>query len=272
MRRCTAVLLLVLATSQPSAGASPDDIADARRAYNSAQYDAAVVAARAAAADPKVAPEALVILGRALLERYRSTADGRDLSDARVALLDAGGLPLAPALRAEWLVGSAQTLYFEDQFGAAAALFESLLNEPRLEFVGPGGRERLVDWWATACDRAAQAHDEKSRTKEYGRLGARLEQELERDPTLGAAAYWRVVAARGAGDLDEAWDAAHAAWVRAPLAPDRGAQLRADLERIVLLALIPELARRAARDQDKQAAALRDRWEAFKQRWSIGSR
>jgi hypothetical protein len=95
---------------------------------------------------------------------------------------------------------------------------------------------------------------------------------VERDPTLPTAAYWQVVAARGEGDVDRAWELAQAAWVRSPLAPDHGAQLRADLDRIVTQALISERARRSAgRDQEKQvsqATALRDAWETFKQRWT----
>jgi hypothetical protein len=43
----------------------------------------------------------------------------------------------------------------------------------------------------------------------------------------------------------------------------------------VTQALIPERARRAGKDpekQAKQAITLRDDWEEFKKRWSIGNR
>src|ERR1043166_4805679 len=42
-------------------------------------------------------------------------------------------------------------------------------------------------------------------------------EEVRRDPGNAPANYWLAVAARAAGDADMAWDAAVAAWVRAPL-------------------------------------------------------
>jgi hypothetical protein len=45
------------------------------------------------------------------------------------------------------------------------------------------------------------------------------------------------------GDLDRAWSAAIAAWVRSTLDPAATAQLRVDLDRVVEQALIPERAR-----------------------------
>jgi len=267
MRRYTALLvLLTIAAAAPPARA--DGLVEARAAYNNGDYDAAIAAARAALVDPKSATEARVVLGRALVERYRQSASPEDLADARVALLEAATAPLPQPLRTEWLVGSAETLFFEEQFGAAAVMFGGLLEDPRVDALIPGGRDRLLDWWATAADRALQPAAGSPRTAEYERLAHRLEQELARDAALGAAAYWRVVALRGAGHLDAAWDAALAAWVGAPLARDRGAQLRADLERVVAQALIPERARRAGRDADKQTAILRDQWQAFKERWT----
>ncbi len=268
MRRSAAALLAAVALSHPTAAWGADVLAAARQAYNEGHYDAAIQSARAAAEDEKSATEARVVLGRALIERYRQTGRPEDLAEARQVLVISGGTALAEPLRSEWLVGSAQALFFEGAFGAAATLFTTLIDDPRAAATVPGGRERLLDWWATASDRAAQARDGHARKAEYSRLDARLEQELERDGSLGTAAYWRVVAARGAGDLDAAWDAAMAAWVRAPLAHDRGAELRADLERIVTQALIPERARRNGQDPEKQAAALRDQWEEFKKRWS----
>jgi hypothetical protein len=269
-----AALLLTLGVC--SAGAAQkrvDGVTVARQAYNQGDVDAAINAARSALEDPRTATEARIILGRALVERFRRTAQTEDLDAARTALLHAGSAPLTGPLRIEWLIGSAQALYFEEQFGASAAILSSLLADPRSDQAVPGGRDRLLDWWATAADRVAQSRDAAARQTEYSRLGKRLSEELERDPTLGTAAYWQVVAARGEGDVDRAWELAEAAWVRAPLAPDRGAQLRADLDRIVTQALIPERARRSAgRDQDKlvsQSTALRDSWEAFKQRWTI---
>jgi hypothetical protein len=269
MRTYAAALFLALVVSQPALAAGADAIAAARQAYNTGDYNTAVDSAKAALTDPGSAVEAGIVLGRALLERFRQSGEGRDLADARDALLHAGAAPLTAALRSEWLVGSAEALYLEGQFGAAAAVFATLMDDPHAASALPGGRERLLDWWATACDRAAQARHADLQRDEYARLDARLQEELERDASLGTAAYWRVVAARGTGDLDGAWNAALAAWVRAPLAHDRGAQLRADLERFVTQALIPDRARLTGRDQEKQAGALRTEWEEFKRRWSV---
>lgn len=264
-----AALLLLLAAASGAQAAKIDQIATARRAYNTGDYDGAVEAAQAAIDDPKGAAEARIVLGRALVERFRRSAQPDDLIAARSAFVAAGSVSLSPPLRIEWLIGSAETLFFEEQYGAAAAMLASILEDPRAELAVPGGRDRLVDWWASALDRSVQMRDLDSRRDQYSELSRRLARELERDPALGSAAYWQVVAARGAGNLDGAWDVAHAAWVRAPLALDRGAALRADLDRIVTQALIPERARRTGRDQEKQvAAAMRDAWEDFKQRWA----
>ncbi len=274
MRRAAipVALLLMLAASSGVQAAKIDRIATAREAYNSGNYDAAVEAAAAATDDPRSAAEANLVLGRALVERFRRSAHPEDLAAARTALVAAGGADLPASLSVEWLIGSAETLFFEEHYGASAVMLASVLEDPRAELATPGGRDRLVDWWASAFDRSVQALDADARQDAYGELSRRVARELERDPSLGSAAYWQVVAARGEGNLEAAWAAAHAAWVRAPLAHDRGAALRADLDRIVTQALIPERARHAGHDQEIQAASLRESWEAFKERWAKGSR
>ena len=55
-----------------------------------------------------------------------------------------------------------------------------------------------------------------------------------------------VVALRGAGDPIGAWDAAIAGWVRARLAGDARASLRADLDKLVLQGIIPDRVQAAA--------------------------
>jgi hypothetical protein len=97
----------------------------------------------------------------------------------------------------------------------------------------------------------------------YQRLRSRLEDELALHPASGAAAYWIAAAARAHGDLQGAWDAAQAGWVRAPLAADHGAALRADLDRLVVRVIIPERARVLAQAPE----TLRAEWEKFKTRW-----
>ena len=96
-----------------------------------------------------------------------------------------------------------------------------------------------------------------------------MEAEIARDPGSTPAGYWLAAAARGAGDLDRAWSAAMAGWVRASLARDRGAALRADLDRLVVQALAPERASRVpARDRDQAIAGMLSEWEAFKANWA----
>ena len=80
------------------------------------------------------------------------------------------------------------------------------------------------------------------------------------------ANYWLVAAARGRGDVDRAWDAAIAAWVSAALAPETTKTLRADLDRLVNEALIPERARTRPAREDP-AVALRVEWERMKEQW-----
>ena len=61
-------------------------------------------------------------------------------------------------------------------------------------------------------------------------------------PTTGWP--WR---ARGAGDIEGAWSAAVAAWVRSTLSPETTSRLRDDLDRLVTQALIPERSRTRGR-------------------------
>jgi len=76
------------------------------------------------------------------------------------------------------------------------------------------------------------------------------------------------VAARGAGDLDLAWSAAISAWVRSTLNPSTAGQLRVDLDRVVVQALIPERARtHPGRDVLDPVALMASEWELVKERW-----
>jgi hypothetical protein len=90
-----------------------------------------------------------------------------------------------------------------------------------------------------------------------------MKDEVGNRPASVAAAYWLAAAARGQGDVQAAWDAAQAGWVRAPLASG-GAALRADLDRLVLRGLVPDRARVLALPPE----ALRLEWERFKERWA----
>jgi hypothetical protein len=60
-----------------------------------------------------------------------------------------------------------------------------------------------------------------------------------------------------------AWDAAVAAWLRAALNP-MPEQLRADIDRLVTEALIPE----RARARHETVDAVRAEWNEIKDRWT----
>jgi hypothetical protein len=73
---------------------------------------------------------------------------------------------------------------------------------------------------------------------------------------------------RGMGDVDGAWQAAIAGWVRSTLSPETTGELRADLDRLVMQALIPERSRvMSIREPQEAVTALRAEWELVKQQW-----
>jgi hypothetical protein len=264
------VLVLVLAAGAAAASAAKADrgvLVRARDAYNAGSFDAAIGAARTAIEVAGDTDTARLVLGRALLERYRQAGDARDLQEAREVLRAADPARLAPADRAELLVGLGEWLFFTDRFGPAAELFEVAAARPLTG--GDGATDRVLDWWASALDREAQATP-AARDRIYARVFDRMEQALGQDPGSVAANYWLVASARAIGDLDRAWQAAMAAWVRSALAGDRGTTLRADLERLVLTSIIPERAREAASsggDEHQAADTMATAWERFKSDW-----
>ena len=260
--RLLAVLLVV-----PVHLYAADPLLEARRLYNLGQYDEAARVIRGAALSGTAADRGRLILGRTHLERYRRSADPEDLTAARTALRTADVRSLDPRERVELVVGLGETLYFEDRYGAAAELFEMAIGAAPL--LGAAAHERVLDWWATALDRLARSRPAAERVPIYDRIVDRMNAEIVRDPGSMPAGYWLVAAARGRGDLDRAYDAAAAAWVRGLLSRDRGVLLRADVDRLVIEAIIPERASRLnARDPKPIVATMTGEWEAFKQRWS----
>jgi hypothetical protein len=125
-------------------------------------------------------------------------------------------------------------------------------------------RDRVLDWWASAVESQARPRPDAERQALYRGVRTRMREELATRPASTTAAYWVVAAARGRGDLQGAWDAALAAWTRATLAPDHGAALRGDLDRLVQRALIPE----RARTTNQAPETLLQEWAAFKERWN----
>lgn len=261
--------ICVIAIALVSGGVSVAEaqaLARARAQYNAADYEGAIANAALARTQPDVADAAALVEARAHLERYRRSPDPADLAAAREALSATRPSVLSPRDQVDFLVGLGQSLYLGEQFGAAAELFDTALDRSAL--LPARDRLMLLDWWATALDREAQASALDRRVRLYGRIAARMEEELHRDPASAPANYWRAVAERGAGDLDAAWDAAVAAWVRATLDPASSSALRSDIDRLVTNALIPERANaRPAREQADAPGALRAQWELVKQQW-----
>lgn len=267
MRRPGLVALWLWLLAAPLAAQRSDLLREARDLYNHEQFAAAIQAATAAQADAAIADAAAVILARAHLERYRQTRDEEHLVAAREALRELDVSRLTRREQAEFTVGLAEWLFLDDRFGAAAELFDTALGPEGL--LGSAARDRVFDWWATSVDRHAQVTPGRRQTL-YQQVIDRAAAELRRRPGSVAAGYWLVAAARGLGDLDRAWNAAVAGWLRARTAPDHGAALRADLDRLVQTAIIPERARGLAADGGDSAAAaqaLTAEWEELKAKW-----
>ncbi len=244
-----------------------DELAAARQHYNAGRFDEATALATRAWQQSKSAAAA-VVLARSKLEWFRTTGDRVDLESARDLLRAIDPRPLPPAERSEWELGIAGALYLSGDFGPAAEILDRLLHDGA---AAGADRDRLVDWWANAVDRVAQALPREERTRRYTRLMERLALELSRHPESVASAYWMVAAARGAGDANRAWNLAVAGWVRAGRA---GGTLRADLDRLVLQGVIPDLA--AARTEGSHdfrvvieaMVELASRWEEIKEQWA----
>lgn len=261
------LLVWALAAVAPGlAAADPAQLARSRALYNERQFDEAIRAARLARETPETADAAAVVLARAHLERYRSGADPTDLGAARDALGAVRADQLDASDRLDFLIALGASLFLEDDFGAAAELFDSAATHASR--VRPDVRETVLDWLGSAVERRAAALAPEARAERFARLTMRMEAELAEAPGSRAAGYWLVASLRGQGALDRAWDAAVAGWVRARLAGSESAALRADLDKLVLEGLIPDLA--ALADQtvrDIRASALRADWELIKQKW-----
>jgi hypothetical protein len=264
----TAVFFLVsigLLTAGNVAAAPPDvkdQLARARTLYNQRLFEPAIAAAEEARGNPALTDGADLIAARSYLERFRETAAPEDLTAARERLRSIDPAKLTLRERPEYLVGLGETLFFDHSAGAAAGVFESVLmgDAP----LGSDSRERVLDWWASALDLDARDRAEFDRPLVYRIIRDRMQGELGANPSSATAAYWLSASLWGLGDHQAAWDSAQAGWVRAPMASDRGASLRGDLDRLVLRAIIPDRARALSRS----ATSLEQEWTDFKDRWS----
>jgi hypothetical protein len=259
-RLLTTLALLAAAVLSTEAASPKDVLLRARQLYNLQQFDAAIMAAGQARQAPDVADAATLVGARARLERFRRGGDQSDfeIDPARLSARD----------RVELNVGLGVSLYLDERAGAAAEQFE--LGLAQIDALGPGARDSILDWWASALDRAAQPVRASERRRIYGRILQRMEEELRRDSGSTVASYWLAASARGGGDLERAWNAAVAGWVRVPGATNWGGAFRADLDRLVTEAIIPERARRIAPEGQLQQTidAMSADWGALKEKWA----
>lgn len=264
LARCCAVALVAAAVS----AAGPRDVLSrAKQLYNSGEYDGAIDAARRAAASPDVSVAAQLVLARAYLERFRQNSDDQDLLAAREALKQVRPAELSMDDRVELVIALGESLYFDGHSGAAAEQFELALAH--IDRRQTARRERLLDWWATALDREAQAASDGVARSLQTRIVRRMEDELRNDAGATVASYWLAAAARGSGDIERAWDAAIAGWVRISQLGERAAVARTELDALVTQAIIPDRARVIApTSPDMVAASMRSQWDALKKAWS----
>jgi len=248
------------------AQSSRADLGKARAHYNQREFDEAIVAATAARRTADEADAAAIVLARAHLERYRERADPADLSAARaaLALIRASGLDARDQM--EFVLALGESLFLEDDFGAAAEMFESGLERAAATDRELG--DAMLEWWGSAVERQASVMPREPRVAVFSRLADRMKQELVRNPASAAASYWMAVGLRGAGEPDRAWDAAVAGWLRARLVGERAPALRADLDRLVLRGIIPDRVRHLSQDQHAGAESqLKVEWELVKEKW-----
>ncbi len=265
------IALAVLAL-QPQVPAR-DALARAKEAYNDHRFDDAISAATEAGKAPDVAAPAAVVLASAHLERYHAAdAEHRepaDLDEARAALKDIDASKLTPHDTVEFLVALGESLYLDQppRYAAAAEMFESALAHSDSATVE--SRETLIEWWANALDREAQLAPEADRKAIYVRIRDRAQAELKRDDTSAIGLYWVAAASRGAQDLDRAWGAAVAGWVRAGSLGARGVKLRADLDRLIVNVILPERARQLTPSGNAQGTLtlLKEQWDELKRKW-----
>jgi hypothetical protein len=269
LAKVTALTLAVLAAMAQTP--PPDPLARARQLYNEAKYDEAIEHATQAKHNPALANVAAIVLGRAHLERFRKSRVIDDLTAGRDALnqVDSAGLPGREYV--ELLVGLGEAFYldacFDGCYTAAAELFERALA--RADAVDPAARELIFEWWAGALDRQAQYGPAAERKALYQRILRRSEETLDRNDKSAVATYWLAAAARGVDDVERAWGAAMAGWVRARHLGVAGMELRTDLDRLVIDALLPERARQIAGDGDARPALdnLRMQWDEIKKKF-----
>ena len=264
MRSLLLTLVVGVVLSGTIQAADPPALVKARTLYNAGDYDGAIAAATEAQNQADAANAATLVNARAHLERYRQQANPADLVTGRQLLTQVRSDALLPRDAVDLFIGQGQYLFLSDSFGAAAEIFETALAQGFL--LTRKERLQLLDWWANALDRSAQARPADRRGPLFERVLRRMEDELQRDPENPVANYWLAAAARGAGDIERAWDAAIAAWVRTRQITDGADLVRSDLDRLMADAIIPERGR-SRKDALDAARVMRDEWNLIKEQW-----
>ena len=269
IRKSAAIAVLLLLC--PALAVAQSDLERARALYNAGEFEESIAAAMVAKKKTAAAPSATLIAARARLERFRQKNDPEDLAAARADLVLLNPRILAPQEIIEWQIGLGTALFLENQVGPAAEMFTTVLLTARAR-LPVAEFDKLLEWWASTLSRVAEAQSGAARRDGYAAMLSAVRGELERDPLSRPMAYWVVVAARGAGDIDGAWNAAVAGWIRAGAQPD-GEQLRSDLDRFVTQTLIPERAQAStgqrldAKPTLMEISALTDQWRAIGEQW-----
>lgn len=259
----------------PSPAAAQSELERARALYNAGQFEESIAAAAVAKHKPAAVPSATLIAARARLELFRQKNDEKDLAAARAELMSLNPRLLAPQEVIEWQIGLGIGLLLDDQPGPASDMFSTVLPTARARLTA-AEFDKLLEWWASTLSRVAELQTGAARKDAYAALLSSVRQELERNPLSRPTGYWVVVAARGAGDLEGAWNAAITSWIRAGSEPD-GVRLRSDLDRFVTQTLIPERAQaRTGQRLDSRAAqadiaTLTEQWRAIAEQWKSAS-
>ena len=277
MRKRSALCAVwALALLCPGLAAAQHDLERARALYNEGQFDEAIAAAAIAKkAKPAAEGSATLIEARARLERFRQKGDPEDLGAARTELVSLNPRNLAPQEIIEWQIGLGMALFLENQSGPAAEMFATILPTARAR-LSPAELDKLVEWWASTVARVAESQTGTARKEAYVAMLRAVRNEMERNPLSWPASYWLVVAARGAGDLGSAWNAAVTGWIRAGSQQD-GQHHREDLDRFVTQTLIPERAQARTGERldslvtQAEIAALTEQWRALAAHWKAPS-
>src|SRR5207253_10413462 len=144
------------------------------------RFEAAIRMAEQARAAPTLADSADLIAARSYLERFRETSSSDDLTKARDRLRRLDPQLFGVRERADYLLGLGEALFFDEEYGAAAQLFHSILT--RDEALAGDARERVLDWWASALDNDARPRPEIDRQTVYQRIRDRMQAELAARP------------------------------------------------------------------------------------------